>query len=92
MQYSLPVEHTEVAEEALLRTEGLLGWRLAAAAWPNSRKQGIVAKQLLGGERFSDSELGEIVIHIYILIMAENPPSGFDNEQRATSDEEEEKE
>ena len=63
MQYSFSIEHAEVAEEALLWTEGLLGWRLAAAVWSNSRKQGIVSKQLLGGEWFSDSELGGIVIH-----------------------------
>ena len=82
MQYTLTIEHAEVTEETLLRTEGLLGWRLAAAAWPNPWKQGIVAKQLLGGERFSDSELGVAVIHYLfcILIMAEKTPSGFDIE------------
>ena len=37
-------------------------------------------EQLLGGEWFSDSELGVAVIHFYILIMAEKTPSGFDIE------------
>ena len=48
-------------------------------------------EQLLGGEWFSDSELGGIVIHFCILIMAEKSPSGFVIEQRAKSDGEEEK-